>query len=104
MNSNHHKIAGYPGEDLIQIMLEELDRYKKSPKAKAFIIQKKSKLISELYFELSSRPHLSDYSLWVTVENEIEKLKLIDPEIGLINIKLQIRLDPTKEALISITI
>ena len=95
--------TSFDGEEILIQMRTDLDKYRISQYPKQYIIDKKEKLIKDLYSVMCTKSETSYSQIFKTIECELATVLEQDSEIGVAHIIIPLRLNKTETVLFDFT-
>jgi hypothetical protein len=95
--------TSFDGREILVQMRKDLDDYKKSQYSKQYIIEKKEKLISDLYNVMCEKSETTISLILKALEFDIDLAMQLDPQIGFANIIIPLRFNKKETVFINCT-
>ncbi len=95
--------TSFDGREILVQMRKDLDEYKQSQYSKQYVIDKKEKLLEDLYDVMSTKRETVLSCILDVLEKQIADAMLCDSEIGIAKVLIPLRLHKNQTVLIDLT-
>ena len=95
--------TSFNGQEILIEMRKEIDKYKIKPYANQYVVDEKNDLIDRLYDVMSLTRQSFLTPVFGVLETEIQNAMELDPNIGVANVIIPLRLYKTETVFINLT-